>query len=150
MICFRPRGAPGPFWAPPGKAPGAQVAPKRVPEASGSELGAIRKPPGGIKKTTFEEFSMLFGAFWLPLAMLSVAFAGGAPPPTGVGVLDGWPGDSGSSLPDSSFRIPLSSPSYILPRRLRIPPGRPHLDHLWRTFCVLGRKKIAFQEAFKE
>ena len=39
--------------------------------------------------------------------------------------------------------FPLLNPP---PGDLRIPPGRPHLDHLWRIFC----EKTVFKEVFEE
>ena len=49
---------------PPGKAPGAHLAPKRVPEAFGSEfgtqIGAKMEPPGLIFGAIFASFGKLF------------------------------------------------------------------------------------------
>ena len=60
---------------PPGKAPGAHLAPKRVPEASGSEfgtqIGAKMEPPGLIFGALFASFGTLvfntFGFCYRPL-----------------------------------------------------------------------------------
>ena len=53
---FSAPGPPGAFWEPPGVAPGAQLAPKRAPEASRSHFGTIF----GAK---MEPRGLIFGAF---------------------------------------------------------------------------------------
>ena len=58
---FRPRGSPGAFWDPPGEAPGAQLAPKRSPQASKSHFGTIL----GAK---MEPRGFIFGALWDPIS----------------------------------------------------------------------------------
>ena len=51
-------------------------------------------------------------------------------------------------LPKPTFQsqgsgsLSLAALSQILSRRLHIPPGRPHLDHLWSIFAPFGRKNL--------
>ena len=62
---FRPRGPPGASWEPPGEAPGAQLAPKRAPEASKSHFGTIwgakMEPRGLIFKAFLNTLGFYFG-----------------------------------------------------------------------------------------
>ena len=62
---FRPRGPPGASWEPPGEAPGAQLAPKRAPEASKSHFGTIwgakMEPRGLIFEACLDTSGLYFG-----------------------------------------------------------------------------------------
>ena len=79
MNFFRPRGPPGASWEPPGEAPGAQLAPKRAPEASRSHFGTIwgaNMEPRGLIFKGFLMFIEHFGVlFWSPspVALLGLA-----------------------------------------------------------------------------
>ena len=68
MTLFRPRGAPGAFWEPPGEAPGAHLAPNRAPEPSrshfGTQNGATMVPRG-----------LILGVVLTPPSSVLVSFA---------------------------------------------------------------------------
>ena len=82
MNFFRPRGPPGASWEPPGEAPGAQLAPKRAPEASRSHFGTIwgakMEPRGLMFRAFFEHVGALV---WSPSPF---ALSGLAPIPAAL------------------------------------------------------------------
>ena len=76
MNFFRPRGPPGASWEPPGEAPGAQLAPKRAPEASKSHFGTIWGAKNGAPRPHFLSFFEHFGVlFWSPSPVAPLGLA---------------------------------------------------------------------------
>ena len=64
MNFFRPRGPPGAFWEPPGEPPGAQLAPKRAPEASKSHFGTILGAKMESRGLIFDAFLDTLGLYF--------------------------------------------------------------------------------------
>ena len=106
MNIFRPLGAPGAFWEPPGKAPGAHLAPKRAPEASRSDFGAILR-------TKVEPRGIIFGAF---LDTLGLYFGHLRPSLSEASRLCWWFAFAFGCPPSVSFRPVLSARWPILGR----------------------------------